>query len=165
MLQRMIPAYLTIPTVPTVPKEPERQTIPRSARSMGIYVLAGRGTGKSRLLGRKITMQDFLAGILQVIFDPIGATIDNFLDKVIRFLDPLPRVDRDLFWDRIIYVDMSGKDGYITPFPSTTAWAVNYPSWRLANDTFRRSLKVILPCTRPKCLAGHPYIGLVCILA
>ena len=101
----------------TIAKKPERRSLSRSSRSMGIYVLAGRGTGKSRLLGRKITMQDFLAGILQVIFDPIGATIDNFLDKVIRFLDPLPRVDRDLFWDRIIYVDMSGKDGYITPFP------------------------------------------------
>src|SRR5918999_1227792 len=93
------------------------RTLPASARVMGLYVLAARGTGKSRLLGRKIAMQDFLAGIPQVIFDPVGTTIDNFLDKVIRFLDPLPRVDRDLFWDRIIYVDMSGKDGYITPFP------------------------------------------------
>jgi hypothetical protein len=84
---------------------------------MGIYLLAGRGTGKSRLLGRKIAMQDYVAGIPQAICDPVGATLDNFLDKVIRFLDPLPRVDRDLFWDRIIYIDMSGKDGYITPFP------------------------------------------------
>jgi hypothetical protein len=53
---------------------------------MGIYLLAGRGTGKSRLLGRKIAMADFLAGIPQVIIDPVGATIDNFLDKVVRFL-------------------------------------------------------------------------------
>src|SRR5918998_5023423 len=117
MLQRMIPAYLTIPTVPTVPKEPERQTIPRSARSMGIYVLAGRGTGKSRLLGRKIAMQDFLAGFPQVIFDPVGATIDNFLDAVTGFLQYIPSDERHLFWDRITYVDMSGKDGIVVPFP------------------------------------------------
>jgi hypothetical protein len=50
---------------------------------MGIYLPAGRGTGKSRLLGRKIAIQDFLAGFPQVIFDPVGATIDNFLDKVL----------------------------------------------------------------------------------
>jgi hypothetical protein len=101
----------------TIVKKPERRSLSRSSRSMGIYLRAGRGTGKSRLLGRKIAMQDYLAGIPQVIFDPVGATIDNFLDKVTRFLAPLPRVDRDLFWDRIVYVDMSGKEGSITPFP------------------------------------------------
>jgi hypothetical protein len=104
-------------SAPVVPKQPERRSISRSARSMGMYLLAGRGTGKSRLLGRKIAMQDFLAGIPQCVIDPIGATIDNFLDKATRFLDPLPRADRDLFWDRIVYCDMSGKNGYIIPFP------------------------------------------------
>ena len=62
-------------------------------------------------------MQDYLAGFPQVIFDPVGATIDNFLDKVTRFLQYIPAAERDLFWDRIIYVDMSGKGGCITPFP------------------------------------------------
>ena len=52
---------------------------------MGIYLLAGRGTGKPRLLGRKIAMQDFLAGFPQVIFDPVGATIDNFWTKSCGF--------------------------------------------------------------------------------
>jgi hypothetical protein len=101
----------------TIAKKPERRSISRSARSMGMYLLAGRGTGKSRLMGRKIAMQDFLAGIPQCVIDPIGATIDNFLDKILRFLAPLPHIDQNLFWDRIVYVDMSGKDGYITPFP------------------------------------------------
>jgi hypothetical protein len=100
-----------------VVKSPERRSLSRSSRSMGIYVLGGRGAGKSRLLGRKIAMQDYLAGFPQVIFDPIGATIDNFLDKVTRFLQYLPATDRNLFWDRITYVDMSGKGGSITPFP------------------------------------------------
>jgi hypothetical protein len=93
------------------------RTLPASARVMGLYLLAGRGTGKSRLLGRKIAFGDFLAGIPQVIFDPVGATNDNFLDKVLRFLEDLPHLERDPIWDRIIYVDMSGKDGVIVPFP------------------------------------------------
>ena len=67
------------------PQQENRHALSRSSRSMGIYLLAGRGTGKSRLLGRKIAMQDFLAGFPQVIFDP-GATIDNFLDAVTGFL-------------------------------------------------------------------------------
>src|SRR5918999_1346027 len=92
-------------------KQPEKRCLSRNARSMGIYVLAGRGAGKSRLLGRKIAFPDYTAGFPQVIFDPIGATIDNFLDKVIRFLQYIPAAERDLFWDRIIYVDMSGKGG------------------------------------------------------
>jgi hypothetical protein len=84
---------------------------------MGILLLAGRGTGKSRLLGRKIAMQDFLAGFPQVICDPVGATIDNFLDTVTWFLYDHPQLKRDPIWERIIYVDMSGKDGVVVPFP------------------------------------------------
>jgi hypothetical protein len=75
------------------------------------------GTGKSRLMGRKIAMQDYLAGFPQVIFDPVGATIDNFLDSVTGFLQYIPQDERSLFWDRIIYIDMSGKDGVVVPFP------------------------------------------------
>jgi hypothetical protein len=98
-------------------KKPERRSLSRSARSMGIYALAGRGTGKSRLLGRKIAPQDYFAGIPQVIFDPVGATIDNFLDKVTWFLYDHPQLKPDPVWERIVYVDMSGKGGAITPFP------------------------------------------------
>src|ERR671914_402355 len=93
------------------------RTLPASARVMGLYVLAGRGTGKSRLLGRKIAFGDFLAGIPQVIFDPVGATIDNFLDKVLWFLHDFPQLARDPIWERIVYCDMSGKDGVVVPFP------------------------------------------------
>jgi hypothetical protein len=98
-------------------KKQDRRSLSRSSRSMGIYFLAGRGRGKSRMLGRKIAMEDYLAGFPQVIFDPVGATIDNFLDKVTRFLQYIPASQRSLFWDRITYVDMSGKGGVVTPFP------------------------------------------------
>jgi hypothetical protein len=84
---------------------------------MGIYVLAGRGTGKSRLLGRKIAPGDFFAGFPQVIFDPIGATIDNFLDKVTWFLYDHPQLAQGPIWERITYVDMSGKGGSLVPWP------------------------------------------------
>src|SRR5918992_1003712 len=93
------------------------RVIKRDARSMGIYLLAGRGTGKSRLLGRQIAPQDYFAGFPQVIFDPVGATIDNFLDKVTRFLQHIPPSLHSRFWDRIIYVDMSAKDGSVVPWP------------------------------------------------
>jgi hypothetical protein len=96
----------------------QARTLPASARVMGLYLLAGRGAGKSRMLGRLIAMQDFLAGIPQVIFDPVGVgTIDNFLDKVARFLQQIPRSQHHTVWQRIRYVDMSGKNGYIIPFP------------------------------------------------
>jgi hypothetical protein len=104
-------------TSQAVVKKPERRSLSRSSRSMGIYLLAGRGTGKSRMLGRKIAMQDYLAGIPQVIFDPVGGTIDNFLDSVVRFLQHIPSSLHSRFWDRITYVDMSGKDGVFVPFP------------------------------------------------
>lgn len=83
------------------------------ARSMGIHVMAGKGTGKSRLMGRLIGWLDFMRGVPQVIFDPHGPTIDNFLDKLVRMP---PEIQRRL-WPRVLYVDMSGKDGQVIPFP------------------------------------------------
>jgi hypothetical protein len=100
-----------------VVKQPERRVLSRSSRSMGIYLRAGKGAGKSRLLGRKIAIQDFLAGFPQVVFDPIGTTIDNFLDKVMWFLHDFPELDPAPISERIVYVDMSGKDGVVVPFP------------------------------------------------
>jgi hypothetical protein len=100
-----------------VPGCSARQTISRSSRSMGIYVLAGRGTGKSRLLGRKTAVEDFFAGFPQCVIDPVGATIDNFLDKVARIIQYLPTSQRQCIMQRIRYIDMSGKAGYVVPFP------------------------------------------------
>lgn len=84
-----------------------------SARSMGIHLMAGKGSGKSRLMGRIIGWLDFIRGIPQVIFDPHGPTIDNFLDKMIRMP---PKIQKRL-WPRVLYVDMSGKAGRVIPFP------------------------------------------------
>jgi len=87
--------------------------LPDTARNMGIHVLAGKGAGKSRMIGRCIAWNDFIRGIPVVILDPVGPTIDNFLDKVIR----LPREYQKQLGRRILYVDMSGSCGRVTPMP------------------------------------------------
>jgi hypothetical protein len=83
------------------------------ARSMGIHLQAGKGSGKSRLMGRVIAWLDFLRGVPTILFDPVGTSIDNFLDKMAR----LPRELQERLWPRVRYVDMSGQYGHVCPFP------------------------------------------------
>lgn len=83
------------------------------SRRMPIFLRAGSGSGKSRLMGRILAWQDFLRGTPLVIIDPHGPTIDNFLDKIIR----LPAELQKRIWSRVRYVDMSGRYGSVTPFP------------------------------------------------
>jgi hypothetical protein len=90
---------------------PKVLSLSHSSRPMGIVVAASRGTGKSRLLGRKLVRADYVFGIPQVVFDPVGATIDNFLDKTYRFLTHVPKSQQRKFWERIVYVDMAGTNG------------------------------------------------------
>jgi hypothetical protein len=78
-----------------------------------IHVMAEAGAGKSRFMGRVLAWILFLRHIPQIILDPTGGTIDNFLDKLIR----LPRQQQEQLWPRVRYVDMSGKGGYVVPFP------------------------------------------------
>jgi hypothetical protein len=85
---------------------------PDAVRNMGIYLVASKGSGKSRALGRWLAKQDLLRGIPQVILDPVGGTIDNLLDVIIR----LPAAQQAQIWPRIVYVDMGAED-YVVPFP------------------------------------------------
>ncbi len=87
--------------------------VPDAARSMGLHVMAGRGSGKSRLMGRMIAWPDFLRGVPTVILDPNGPTIDNFLDKVVR----QPRAIQEQLWPRVRYVDMAADNDRVVPFP------------------------------------------------
>ncbi|HEX9987304.1 MAG TPA: hypothetical protein VGE45_02365 [Chloroflexia bacterium] len=75
--------------------------------------MAGKGSGKSRLLGRLLCWLDFIRGVPLVILDPNGPSIDNFLDKLTR----LPPAYQKQLWKRIIYVDMSGRGGHVVSFP------------------------------------------------
>jgi hypothetical protein len=97
---------------------PKALTLPHSGRSMGIYCLSSRGTGKSTLLSR-IGWQYYVSRILQVIFDPVGQTIDLFLDRTIRFLQHVPRRLQNQYWERIVYCDLAAIDGFVCPFPIT----------------------------------------------
>lgn len=87
--------------------------LPDRARSMGIRIMAGKGSGKSRLMGRGICWPDFVRGVPTVVIDPNGPTIDNFLDKLVR----LPREYQRLLGRRIRYVDMAGTATHVVPFP------------------------------------------------
>src|SRR5438128_336980 len=80
-----------------------------SARAMGYHVMGGPGAGKSRLQGRVTAWGDFVRRVPQLVMDPYGVTIDNFLDKVSR----LPQDKQERCYERIRYVNMSGQDGYV----------------------------------------------------
>lgn len=86
-------------------------------RRMPVFLAAGSGSGKSRLLGRLLAWQDLLNGVPVVVLDPHGVTIDNLLDKLSRLLPALPDKACKHLWSRIRYLDMSGSLGYVTPFP------------------------------------------------
>lgn len=100
---------------PSVPRHLRDKLLwlPDNARSMGIHIQAGKGSGKSRLMGRVLAFLDFIRGVPTVILDPNGPTIDNFLDKLLW----LPKEYQEKLWPRVIYVDMSGQSGRVVPFP------------------------------------------------
>jgi hypothetical protein len=84
-------------------------------RAMGIRLQGGRGSGKSRFSGRVLAFSDVIRGVATVVYDPVGVTISNLLDRISR----LPRdfQERSRIWDRIVYVDMSGNGSHVVPFP------------------------------------------------
>jgi hypothetical protein len=98
-------------------QEPNPLTLSHDALSRGLLNVGAAGTGKSRFNGRVMVWHHFWWHYPQVVIDPIGSTIDNFLDKMYRFLQSVPENEHDQVWERIIYCDMSGKDGFVLPFP------------------------------------------------
>lgn len=87
------------PLNPSVPRHLKSKFLwlPDNARSMGIHIMAGKGSGKSRLMGRILCWLDFIRGVPLVILDPNGPSIDNFLDKLTR----LPPAYQKQLWKRI----------------------------------------------------------------
>jgi hypothetical protein len=92
---------------------PKIRGLPDQGRGMGLFVLATRGAGKSRLLGRLVAYQDFLKGVPLIVLDPIGGLIDNLLDKFTY----LPPTIQERLWPRIRYVNMAGQNGRVIPWP------------------------------------------------
>lgn len=87
------------------------------ARVGGLMVFAPSGWGKSRLLGRAICHQDALRGVGTVVFDVVGETLANALDRLLYLPEPLQRA----LIKRIRYVNMGGQE-----LPDGT---VVVPSW------------------------------------
>jgi hypothetical protein len=84
-----------------------------SIRAMGIHLVAARGTGKSRLLGRFLLLQDVFKKTPTICIDFIGDTINNFFSK----LAELPRPMQDKIWPRVKLIDLAGRDGFVVPLP------------------------------------------------
>ena len=84
-----------------------------------LHIMGEAGSGKSRFMGRELCWKLFGRQWPQVILDPTGGTIDNFLDKALResIRVGLPRDKQERLWSQIVYVDMSGKGGHVVPFP------------------------------------------------
>jgi hypothetical protein len=101
-------------------------------RRLGFCLTGGRGSGKSRFLGRYFAFGDFTFEIPVVIFDT-GDTIDNVLDRLKSkwlFYDLIrnnpaateeriawAREEYETFVNRVRYVNMAGIKGTIVPFP------------------------------------------------
>ncbi len=92
--------------------------IPDSSRGMGIRVVAGKGSGKSRLIGRTLVFQDFIRRVPTLVIDPTQSLINNVLDKILR----LPPHVQKVAYKRIRYINLAGEVDTkgvmrVVPFP------------------------------------------------
>jgi len=135
------PAPPSMPVAPILrpppPARPRRRRLglPLPALLNKVHLMAEAGAGKSRWLGRALTWQLFACGIPTVVIDPTGGTVDNFFDKLMR----LPRELQVRLWRRVLYVDMSGRGGYVVPFPLYYRLSPNDS----LNDIAQRYLEVV----------------------
>jgi hypothetical protein len=93
-------------------------TIADSSRGMGLRIVAGKGSGKSRLIGRTVVFQDFVRRVPTLVIDPTQALINNVLDKILR----LPPNVQQAAYKRIRYINLAGEldsEGRmrVVPFP------------------------------------------------
>ncbi len=80
---------------------------------MGMLIVAGRGAGKSTLIGRSVVWQFLMTQIPGFLADPAAGAVNHVLDKLARTPQPL----RDQLAKRIVYVDVSGECGQIASLP------------------------------------------------
>src|SRR4051794_17933792 len=102
MTQQLSPRGRPILTPRIAPGYKDRLgTVSDSTRSMGIHLVGGKGSGKSRLMGRVIAKQDVIRRIPLVLLDPYGSTVDYLLDAL---LDERLREDiREDALSRLVY--------------------------------------------------------------
>ena len=129
-------SFLSVAVVSVCLVQPHYRLISHSARARGVAVIGAPGVGKSRLLGRVLAWGDFLSGIPQLICDPIGTTIDNFLHKLVTELHYLPESEQKKYRERVRYYDLSASDGYALQLPLY---------FRLGSERSLREIAVRLP--------------------
>jgi len=149
-------------------KQPDSiRAIPNSARARGIACIGAPGVGKSRLFGRRLVWDSFLLAQSQVVIDPIGATIDNFLDVVVRHLPYLTKDAGEPDRDRIVYADMSAKNGSVVPFPLYYRLGTERSLWEIS-ERFLQVIKKSDPSLVTRPIMGWPpmhkigvYLGMI----
>jgi hypothetical protein len=129
--------------------------VAHSALSRGVVCFGAPGVGKSRFFGRVKAIQDFVAETPQVIIDPTGGTIDNFLDKVVEIQTYLPRCEGAKLFERIVYCDMSGKDGFVVPFPLYYRLGTERSLWEIA-ERYPQALRKSDPALITRPIMGWP---------
>ncbi len=131
-------------------------------RKLGIFILGGKGSGKSRIAGRVIAFLDFIHNIPLVLFDPNGSLINEFIDKLCRYLGEQRRQgmteeEEQQVWDRIRYCDLSGKDPYSSKWPAI--YKLPGESYSDAGSRFIHILETLQPS-----LADAPVRGTAALI-
>lgn len=108
---------------------------PDEVRNLGIFCMGYKGSGKSRFIGREVARQDLWRGIPQVVIDPVGGTIDNLLDCILRASPE----ERKIVLSRLRYFDCSGQGGRVCPLP--LYYRLGNESWE---DVANRYIDAIL---------------------
>lgn len=105
------------------PQRQKLQFISKSALKLGMYIIAGRGAGKSRFMGRILVWEQLIHGEPAVVLDPTGGITDTLFDKILR----LPAEYQAQLWPRLVYIDAGAKASL---FPSPLYYRLT------AQDTF-----------------------------
>lgn len=90
-----------------------RRGVRLSDRSRKVFITGSSGSGKTLLMGRHIVWGDLIGGTPLVVIDPLGPLIDTLLAKISRQPESIQRQ----LWPRIIYVDWSGRSGFVHSIP------------------------------------------------
>lgn len=88
--------------------------LPDVARAQGVRINGSSGSGKT-VLASLIAYNDFQRGRPNIVLDPYGSLASGIIGHIWRGIRTR-RLPADA-WDRVVYADMSGRSGFVVPFP------------------------------------------------